>query len=281
MKVLIYTHPSRVSPAMLEQEVAPLLNDLGWSYGVMRRDLEQEQAIPQDTDLVLVLGGDGTFLAGARLASARGVPILGVMVGRLGFLCMLPFSQLGQALLDVSRGEMPLDTRCVLEGRIMSLAGERYRLTALNDIVVSKTDVEKIRDIVAHHRGSMIAHYRADGLIIASPTGSTAYTLSAGGPLVHPSVKLMLLTPICAHSLFTKPLVLPPDDQIEVSALQGSYPLAVTYDGVVRYKMEAGERLEVRVSDQSLRIYTPATYDFYQVLRQKFQHGYVYGDEET
>lgn len=281
MKVLIYTHPTRVSVSMLEEEVAPLLRDLGWPFTVMRRDLEQEQAIPGDTELVLVLGGDGTFLAGARLAAVRGVPILGVMVGRLGFLCMLPFSQLGPALLDVSRGSMPLESRCVLEGRIVSLAGERYRLNALNDIVVSKTDVEKIRDIVAHHGGSMIAHYRADGLIIASPTGSTAYTLSAGGPLVHPSVKVMLLTPICAHSLFTKPLVLPPDDQIEVSALQGSYPLAVTYDGVVRYKMEAGERLEVRVSDQLLQIYTPASYDFYQVLRQKFQHGYVYGDEEA
>lgn len=281
MKVLVYTHPTRVSADMLEDEVFPLFRDLGWQYSVMRRDMEQEQPIPADTELVLVLGGDGTFLAGARLAASRGVPILGVMVGRLGFLCMLPFSHLGQALLDVSRGMMPLEARCVLQGRIVSLSGLRYSSMALNDIVVSKTDVEKIRDIVAHHRGSMIAHYRADGLILASPTGSTAYTLSAGGPLVHPSVKVMLMTPICAHSLFTKPLVLPPDEEIEVSALQGSYPLAVTFDGILRHKMEAGEKLEVRVSDQTLQIYTPSSYDFYQVLRQKFQHGYVYGDEEA
>jgi NAD+ kinase len=265
---------------MLQEEVFPLLDQLGWQHTVIRRDMSDEQSFPADTDLVLVLGGDGTFLAGARLAAVKGFPILGIMVGRLGFLCMVPFSQLGDALLEVSTGRMPIEDRSVLEGDVVSLTGERQSWIALNDIVVSKVDVDKIRDIVAHHKGSLIAHYRADGVIVSTPTGSTAYNLSAGGPLVHPSLNLMLLTPICAHSLFTKPLVLPPDDQLEVRGLQGSYPLNVSYDGVTRCRMEPGDRLEISASQKVLRVYTPSNYDFYQVLRQKFQHGYVYGDEE-
>jgi NAD+ kinase len=179
---------------------------------------------------------------------------------------MVPFSQLGDALIEVAAGRMPIEDRSVLRGEIVSLTGQRQGWMALNDIVVSKVEVDKIR---------------ADGVIISSPTGSTAYNLSAGGPFVHPTLNLMLLTPICAHSLFTKPLVLPPDDQLEIRGLQGSYPLAVSFDGVFRCRMDPGDRLEITSSGKMLKVYTPANYDFYQVLRQKFQHGYVYGDEEN
>jgi NAD+ kinase len=202
------------------------------------------------------------------------------MFGRLGFLCQVPFSQLGHALLMVKNGEMPVEERWMIEGEIRSLGGASRTDLALNDIVVSKLEVEKLRDITVHHNEQMIAHYRADGIIFSSPTGSTAYTLSAGGPLVHPDLNAIVLTPICAHSLFTKPLVIPPDDELEVAGLAGSYPLAVTYDGTTIERMTAGDTLMIRTHPRPLRMYTPPEYDFYSVLRQKFQHGYVFGEPE-
>jgi NAD+ kinase len=280
VKVSVLTHPTRISDSVLQSEVLPLFEQLKWDYEVFKRSYEEQQQPARDTDFILVLGGDGTFLWGARLAVARDVPILGIMFGRLGFLCQVPFSQLGQALLMVQNGEMPVEERSMIEGEIRSLSGESRTGIALNDIVVSKAEIEKLRDITVHHDGQLIAHYRADGLIFASPTGSTAYTLSAGGPLVHPDLKAIVLTPICAHSLFTKPLVIPPDDVLEVAGLAGSYPLAVTFDGTTIERMTAGDTLVVRNHARALRMYTPPEYDFYSVLRQKFQHGYVFGEAE-
>ncbi|MDQ3023183.1 MAG: NAD(+)/NADH kinase [bacterium] len=280
MKVSVLTHPTRISDSVLEHEVLPLFRQLAWEFEVIKRSYEEQQQPSNDTDFILVLGGDGTFLWGARLAVKRDVPILGIMFGRLGFLCQVPFSHLGAALLMVQNGEMPIEERSMIEGEIRSLGGESRTNLALNDIVVSKMEIEKIRDITVHHNSQLIAHYRADGLIFASPTGSTAYTLSAGGPLVHPDLKAIVLTPICAHSLFTKPLVIPPDDELEVAGLAGSYPLAVTFDGTTIEKMTAGDTLYIRTHQRSLRMYTPPEYDFYSVLRQKFQHGYVFGEPE-
>ena len=280
MKVSVLTHPTRVSDSVLKTEVLPLFDQLGWKYEVFKRSYEEQQQPASDTDFILVLGGDGTFLWGARLAVKRDVPILGIMFGRLGFLCQVPYSHLGAALLQVQSGEMPVEERSMIEGEIRSLGGESRTGLALNDIVVSKIEIEKIRDITVHHNEQLIAHYRADGLIFASPTGSTAYTLSAGGPLVHPDLHAIVLTPICAHSLFTKPLVIPPDDVLEIAGLAGSYPLAVTYDGTTIEKMTAGDTLTIRTHARPLRMYTPADYDFYSVLRQKFQHGYVFGEPE-
>lgn len=280
MKVSVLTHPTRISDSVLAHEVLPLFAQLGWEYEVFKRSYEEQQQPADDTDFILVLGGDGTFLWGARLAVRRDVPILGIMFGRLGFLCQVPFSQLGQALLMVKNGEMPVEERWMIEGEIRSLGGDTRSDLALNDIVVSKLEVEKLRDITVHHNDQLIAHYRADGIIFASPTGSTAYTLSAGGPLVHPDLNAVVLTPICAHSLFTKPLVVPPDDELEVAGLAGSYPLAVTFDGTTIERMTAGDTLTIRTHARPLRMYTPPEYDFYSVLRQKFQHGYVFGEPE-
>jgi len=168
----------------------------------------------------------------------------------------------------------------MIEGEIRSLSGESRTELALNDIVVSKLEIEKIRDIIVHHNEQQIAHYSADGLIFSSPTGSTAYTLSAGGPLVHPGLHAIILTPICAHSLFTKPLLVPPEDELTVTGMPGSYPLAVTYDGTTILRMQTGDTLIIRTHEKTLRMYTPPEYDFYSVLRQKFQHGYMFGEPE-
>jgi NAD+ kinase len=280
VKVALLLHPTRITESMVQTEIAPILEQLGWQYEVFRRDYEEDPGLSKDVELVIVLGGDGTFLSGARLAALNDLPILGVMVGRLGFLCQVPFSHFVEALLEIQAGKMPVGQRVMLYGEVMSINGVKFSGLALNDIVVSKIETDKLRDIEAYHKERLIAHYRADGIILASPTGSTAYTLSAGGPLVHPALDLIVLTPICAHSLFTKPLVIPPDEPIEVTGLSGSYPLSISFDGIHKYTMQPGEKLFVKTYHRRLRVYGPEEHDFYEVLRQKFQHGYVFGDEQ-
>jgi NAD+ kinase len=274
-------HPTRVTDELLETRVLPVLRDLAIDYELLPRKHDDRVPLAPDTDFVLVLGGDGTFLAGARLATNARLPILGVMVGRLGFLCSISLDDMRSALVEVCEGRMPIEERCTLTGRILTDGGVRFESTAVNDIVVFRAVTDKIRDFTACHNGKLIAEYRADGIILASASGSTAYTLAAGGPLVHPALDLLVMTPICAHSLFTKPIVLPPVDDVEIAGRPDSYPLDVSFDGAFRLMLNEGDTLHVRSHPDSLRVYRPSDYDFYQVLRQKFQHGYLYGASDA
>lgn len=264
---------------MLRREVYPVLRDHGYEWQLLPRIFQGIVNVEPDVDFVLVIGGDGTFLTGARVAGRVKLPVLGVMHGRVGFLCNAELAELPQLLDDITAGTMPVEERYILRGRVIGADGEeKMNRLAVNDVVVSRAKTDKIRDFHALHDGQLIANYRADGIILSSALGSTAYTLSAGGPLVHPALDAIVLTPICAHSLFTKPLVLPPDKPVEISATPQSYPLSVTLDGLHRRDMERGDRLVITVSEDPLRVYRPAGYDFYAVLREKFQHGYVYGE---
>jgi NAD+ kinase len=281
VKVALQIHPTRIADELLAQEVYPHLEELSLERVLLPRDPEAPVDLPPDTDFILTLGGDGTFLTGARLATRHGLPILGAMVGRLGFLCTVTLDDLGAALRKICDGTMLIQERCVLLGRIIAGSEVKRSEIAVNDVVVHRVMTDNIRDLTAHHSGQLIAQYRADGILLSTAAGSTAYNMAAGGPLVHPELDLVMLTPICAHSLFTKPLVLPAREEIEIAGLAGSYPLAATFDGALRELMEDGDRLEVTSLPDRLKFYRPAEYDFYEVLRQKFQHGYVYGAEDA
>jgi NAD+ kinase len=280
MKVALLLHPSRISEEMLETEISPLLRRRGIEFTWMRRVETDTYELAPGTEMIIVLGGDGTFLAGAHLAVRYDVPILGVMVGRLGFLCSVLFSDFGEALDRLLSRELPLERRGVLRALVTGPGREAEEVLAINDIVVSKGGDDKIRDFVAKHAGHLIANYRADGIILSSATGSTAYTLSAGGPLVHPSVEVMILTPICAHSLFTKPLVLPADSEVELYASREQV-LDVSFDGVLHDTLQPGEHIHVTRHPKRLHMYSSTEHDFFGVLRQKFQHGYVYGGADA
>lgn len=280
MKVALQVHPRRVDDSMLRREVYPVLRDHGCEWQLLPRIYQGLVNVEPDVDFVLVIGGDGTFLTGARVAARLKLPVLGVMHGRVGFLCNAQLAELPQLLDSIAVGDMPVEERYILRGRILAANGEeKMNRLAVNDVVVSRAKTDKIRDFHATHDGQLIAHYRADGIILSSALGSTAYTLSAGGPLVHPALDAIVLTPICAHSLFTKPLVLPADRAVRITASPDSYPLAVTLDGLPRRDLERGDQLEVTICADPLRVYRPVDYDFYAVLREKFQHGYVYGDQ--
>lgn len=279
MSIALQVHPSRITDEMLSERIFPALDGLGLEHYVLPRNHDDTVALEPDTDYILALGGDGTFLHGARLAVRHDVPIIGVMVGRLGFLCGTTLEAMGSSVADIQNGQMPVELHHVLNGRIVNGDETRYEQVALNDVVVFRSDTEKLRDLQAYDNGELIAHYRADGIILATALGSTAYTMSAGGPLVHPSLELIILTPICAHSLFTKPLVLPPGHQIEIVGEESSYPLTVSFDGNFLYPLHDGDKLVVSSDDRKLKIYRPTEYDFYEVLQRKFQHGYVYGKD--
>ena len=277
MKAALQVHPTRVTGEILEQDILPALKRCGIDHHILPTGHYGEAELESTDDLVIAVGGDGTFLAGARLAARYGLPVLGVMVGRLGFLCTVSLADLVESLEQIVEGRMLIEERSLLRGRIIGTDGDKFSETAINDVVVHRLETENLRDFTARYGGELIAHYRADGIILASATGSTAYTLSAGGPLVHPVLNVLTLTPICAHSLFSKPLVLPPSKEVEILGRDRSYPLSASFDGAIRVRMEEGDRLVVSEHNGKLKVYRPEGYDFFEVLRQKLQHGYIFG----
>lgn len=280
MKLALQLHPARVDDELLASSVLPVLDRVGCEYYQLPRNHSGAVKLQPDTDLICSLGGDGTFLHGSRVAIHHGLPIFGVRVGRLGFLCNTKLKDLGATVTAIMEGRMPLEERHVLHGRILSGGKVTYEQLALNDIVLQRKQTDKLRDFKAQANGRLIANYRGDGILLGTPLGSTAYNMSAGGPLVHPSLEVILLTPICAHSLFTKPLVLPLSDRIEISGSGGITPMTVSYDGEFQHPLNDGDTLEVTGYDIALKVFRPAEYDFFAVLREKFQHGYVYGGED-
>lgn len=282
IKIALQVHPTRATDELLDERVLPVLREHACTGYILPRRHDGNVSLELNTDLLLTLGGDGTFLVGARLAYRNRIPVLGVMVGRLGFLCSLDLDELGDALADFNRGKLVIEPRSILHGRITAADGTaKYEDIAVNDIVLHRHQDDNGRDFIARHAHEQIAQYRADGIILASALGSTAYNMAAGGPLVYPELNLLMLTPICAHSLFTKPLVLPPRDEVELYAVDPGGPLMASFDGAPRLKLEQGDRLTVWSSDDGFKFCRPESYDFFRVLRDRFQHGYVYGAHDA
>lgn len=229
--------------------------------------------IPDHADLIVVLGGDGTMLATARLVGDRGTPVLGVNFGTLGFLTEFSDTELFSILEEAVRGEYSVDPRvtisCAIErnGRIIS------RAMALNDIVVNKSALARIIEIDCWIDQQFVTYYRADGLIVSTPTGSTAYNLSAGGPILMPSMGAFVLNPICPHTLSNRPLVVPDSVAIDLIVRQTGEPVMATIDGQVGYELEAGDSLHLRKNGTTFNVITPRDRNYFEVLRDKLRWG--------
>jgi NAD+ kinase len=229
---------------------------------------------PDDIDALLTLGGDGTLLRGARLLAGRQVPILGVNLGRLGFLTTCGIEDLETATTKLASGDFRAEARMALEARALADDGnERKRWTALNDVVLHKGGFARILQLRVAANGESIATYAADGIVIATPTGSTAYNLSAGGPLVVPTVESILLTAISPHTLSVRPLVLPPSFEVTVRAEDGPEELVVTVDGQVGATFTSSETLAVRRSDKPVLIVRLPGMTFFSRMRGKLGWG--------
>ncbi|MCB1216025.1 NAD(+)/NADH kinase [bacterium] len=281
MKAALQLHPSKVTRRYLEEKVYPSLIEHDIAHYLLPKRHDGDVELEDGTDFLVVIGGDGTFLAGAKVAVRYDIPVLGVMTGRLGFLCNVAIDEFPQVMARIARGQMPQETRSILKGTVRSESSGDISHLAVNDVVVYRTGSHRIREFVATDNNKLIARYRGDGVIISSSTGSTAYTLAAGGPLLHPQLDAIVLSPICAHSLFTKPLVLPPDNRVTIRGARGSYPLMVSFDGGQRVKLLSGDSISVVSYGSRLKVFKPHDEDFYEVLREKFQHGYLYGGEDA
>jgi NAD+ kinase len=269
-----YTRLPEVLHTLLR--VAPEL-DIALQLESKMRDVAGEGAplgAPQDIDALLSLGGDGTLLRGVRFLAGRQVPVLGINLGRLGFLTSCSGLDLEAGLRRFAAGDYLAEARLALDASLRDGTGvPRHRWHALNDIVLHKGGFARVVRLIVSSNGEEIARYSADGVIIATPTGSTAYSLSAGGPVVEPSVDSILITPISPHTLATRPLVLAPTATIMVRAEDNPQELLVTVDGQVGTTFAAGEALEVSRAGHPVLIVRFPGATYFTRLRQKLGWG--------
>ncbi len=233
----------------------------------------QKMQIAALADMVLVLGGDGTMLSAARLVEERSVPILGVNMGGLGFLTETSLDQLYPSLERVFANDFVLDERLMLRARLHRHGEHVAHATVLNDVVVSKGTLARMIEIRIAIEGQFVTNLRGDGLIVSTPTGSTAYSLSAGGPIMTPAVRSLILTPICPHTLTHRPLLVPSEVTIEVTLTSKDEGAMVTFDGQVGVAMTQGDTVEIKASEHRTQLIRFPDRTYYEVLRRKLKWG--------
>ena len=224
-------------------------------------------------ELAIVLGGDGTFLATARALEGRPVPILAVNLGGLGFLTVVTRHEIYPALEAVLAGHFRTESRVQIEAEVVRRGRQAGSYVALNDIVLNKGAIARIIDFDVWADGQFISTYKADGLIVCTPTGSTAYSLAAGGPVVAPTVRAFIITPICAHTLTNRPIVLRDAVTIEVAVKGDEESVYLTGDGQVGIAVHNHDRVRMRKAAPTVEIVQPATKTYFEILRQKLKWG--------
>lgn len=233
----------------------------------------QRSEIPARADVVLVLGGDGTMLSAARLVEERSIPILGVNMGGLGFLTEVGLDQLYDALEKIFARQFVLEQRLMLRARIERDGKDLIQTAVLNDVVVSKGVHSRMIEIQIRIDGQFITNLRGDGLIVSTPTGSTAYSLSAGGPIVHPSVDALTLTPICPHTLSHRPLLIPSTGQLEARLIGRDEGAMTTFDGQDSVTVNQGDLIAIRTSTHRTQLIRFPDGTYFDVLRRKLRWG--------
>jgi NAD+ kinase len=229
------------------------------------------ETFQNESDLIMILGGDGTFLAGGRLALRRDIPILGVNLGTLGFLTEITVEELFPVLELVRSGKVLLETRPLVGTRVKKDNEVLFEGHVINDTVIAKASVARMLEIETRIDGNFLALFKADGLIISTPTGSTAYSLAAGGPIVFPTMEAIIMTPICPHSLNHRPLVVPDHLTITVSARTPSENVSVTLDGQTARTLKEGERVEIAKSPYHLKIIKSPFKTYFDILKSKLR----------
>lgn len=234
--------------------------------------LEPEE-LAASVDLMLVLGGDGTMIATARMLGDREVPVLGVNYGGLGYLAEFRIEELYSALESILEGNYRVDTRVMLDVELLRGAEEVTRNRVLNDVVINKSALARIIEIEAYLNQQFVNSFRADGLIVSTPTGSTAYNLSAGGPVIYPSMNAVVITPICPFTLSNRPIVVPDDAVIELCLKTKQEDVALTLDGQVGFPLQFEDRVIIRKSRTTFNLVQPMNRNYFEVLRDKLRWG--------
>ncbi len=269
--------------AALAQELGAWLHSQGARPLLLEAGASHETASPgpaldlnADTGLVVVLGGDGTMLGAVRelvLAGLEAVPILGVNMGGLGFLTALAPEELLPAMERVLAGSFSAPPRLMLQAQVSRPGQPPRQVTALNDVVINKAALARIVELCLEVDGQPLTTFRADGLIVSTPTGSTAYNLSAGGPICHPALECIVVTPICSFALSNRPLLLSPHMTLELSLGHRSQEITLTSDGQVGLELYPGDRVTIRRASQAVRLVQSPFKDYFEILRTKLGWG--------
>ncbi len=233
------------------------------------------EQLADQSQILLVLGGDGTLLAAARVAALRCIPILPINMGSLGFLTSFTVEELYPALEETLAGRSSMSERVMLQVELLRAGAAIDRQHVLNDAVVNKSALARMIELELSIDGDFVCRYRADGLVLASPTGSTAYSLSAGGPIVHPSVEAFVITPICPHTLTDRPVVVRDSSIIEVKLAGSAESVFLTLDGQKGIPMQSEDRIRVTRSPQCLKLIQPPKKSYFEILRNKLKWGEV------
>src|SRR5271155_773780 len=224
-------------------------------------------------DLFIVLGGDGTLLAAARAVHGYKIPILAVNLGGLGFLTSVTLDELYPVLESVLEGKHRTSERMMLDAEIIHHRKPAEIQCALNDAVANKAALARMLDFDVAVDGNHVGRYRADGLIVAPPTGSTAYSLAAGGPIIHPGLDAFVITPICPHMLTNRPLVIPDTSRVEIDFAAAEGPVYLTLDGQIGIQMEPTDRLLIKKSANKVAFVRPPRKTYFEILRNKLRWG--------
>jgi NAD+ kinase len=224
-------------------------------------------------DLAIVLGGDGTLLSAARAIASHDVPILPVNLGALGFLTSVTLDQLYPLLDEIIAGKFRTSVRMMLDAEVRSNGNSSGKQCALNDAVANKGALARMLDFDVYVNQNHVGRYRADGLIVATPTGSTAYSLAAGGPIVDPELDAFVITPICPHMLTNRPIVIPSTARIDLDFAAAEEPVYVTLDGQTGFQLKANDRLTITKSASRVTLVRPPNKTYFEILRSKLRWG--------
>ncbi len=282
--IAIVARPRKDEAAELAQQIIEAFPDreflvqehLGAQIG---RAFVSDEELAARAELVLVLGGDGTLIYAARMQRGREIPILGINLGSLGFMTEVPVADAMGAITQVLQGKARVESRMKLSCRVYREGVLLLDDEVLNDVVINKSALARIANHEVSLDGVYMATYQSDGLIIATPTGSTAYSLSAGGPIVHPAVDCVVVTPICPHALTQRPIVVPGDQLVRVHMTGEVSDVYLTTDGQSGLALKRGDSVEVEKSSHRVLIIRNERLDYFNILRQKLRWGERGNDE--
>jgi NAD+ kinase len=240
----------------------------------MNACFEEPSFVPREVEFVVVLGGDGTLLGAARRVGRYGVPILGVNLGGLGFLTEIPLRNLYPAVTLMLEGRLEVETRLMLEAVVKRQDTETCRFMVLNDVVINKGALARIIDLDVFINDQFLTTFRADGLIVSTPTGSTAYNLSAGGPILYPTISSFILTPICPFTLTNRPILLPESHVVSITlSRRGEERVSLTFDGQVGFDLFQGDKVLIQKAKEKLKLIKSPEQGYFEILREKLMWG--------
>lgn len=271
---LIVTNDGKDKEYKVTDHVKKLLEQAGMTCVICEKDEKKQiirEAIPKELDCAIVIGGDGSFIEAARVLEERDIPILGINMGTLGYLTEVELNHIDEAIEKVVNGEYSLEERMMLAGEFQN--GDSN--VALNDIVVSRKGALRVIHFRLFVNGELLNSYKADGIILSTPTGSTAYNLSAGGPIVEPTASLIVITPICSHALNTSSIVLSSEDEIVIEIGEGRNgsveEVSVAFDGADMVTLFTGDRMKIHKACACTKIMKLSKVSFLEIMRRKMK----------